>query len=155
MSIQNLVLKQYQEKVNQAARQFGGAPQPISEGWLRTVRKALGMSGPQLAKRLGVTKGQVSKTEMGEVAGSVSLKTIHKMAQAMNCRLVYAVIPEKEIGQVIKERAIKKAKAQVKIASTHMALEAQALNREKLNAEIERIASEIVDKMPADLWNDE
>ena len=73
----------------------------------------------------------------------------------MNCRLVYAVIPEKEIEQVIKERAIKKARAQVKIASTHMALEAQALNKDKLNAEIERIASEIVDKMPADLWNDE
>jgi len=155
MSIKNIVLKQYREKVNQAVKQFGGATQPVSEGWLRTVRKALGMSGPQLAKRLGVTKWQVSKTEKGEVAGSVTLKSMNNMAHAMNCRFVYAVIPEKEIEQVIKEQAIKKAKGRVKAASTHMALEAQALNKEKLNAEIERIASEIVDKMPADLWSDD
>lgn len=155
MSIEKIVLKQYQEKVNRAVDQFGGHFLPVSEGWLRTVRKALGMSGPQLAKRLGVTKGQVSKTEKGEVLGSVTLKTMKNMAEALDCRFVYAVIPEKEIEQVIKDQAIKKAKAQVKDASTHMALEAQALNKEKLNAEVERIASQIMDKMPSDLWNDE
>ena len=155
MSIENIVLKQYQEKVNQAVQQFGGPSLSVSEGWLRTVRKALGMSGPQLAKRLGVTKWQVSKTEKGEMAGSVTLRTMNKMAEALNCRFVYAVIPDKEIEQVIKDQAIKKARAQVREASTHMALEAQALNREKLNAEIERIASQIIDKMPSDLWKDE
>ena len=155
MTIKSIVLKQYKDKVNQAVKQFGGVTQPVSEGWLRTVRKALGMSGPQLAKRLGVTKWQVSKTEKGEVAGSVTLKTMNKMANAMNCRFVYAVIPGMEIEQVIKEQAIKKAKSRVKVASTHMALEAQALDKEKLNTEIDRIASEIVDKMPGDLWSDE
>ena len=155
MGIEYIVLKQYQEKVNQAVQQFGGNSLSVPEGWLRTVRKALGMSGPQLAKRLGVTKWQVSKTEKGEVAGSVTLKTMNNMAEALNCRFVYAVIPEKEIEQVIKDQAIKKAKAQVKDASTHMALEAQALSKEKLNAEIARIASQIMGRMPSDLWNDE
>ena len=155
MSIENIVLKQYQEKVNQAVEKFGGNSLTVSEGWLRTVRKALGMSGPQLAKRLGVTKWQVSKTEKGEVAGSVTLKSMNNMAEALNCRFVFAVIPEKEIEQVIKDQAIKKAKAQVKDASTHMALEAQALSNEKLDAAIERIASQIIEKMPSDLWNDE
>jgi hypothetical protein len=37
----------------------------------------------------------------------------------------------------------------------HMALEAQALNDELMVSEVGRIASEIVEKMPADLWNDE
>ena len=155
MSVKNIVLRQYQEKVNQAFQQFGGDSLSVSEGWLRTLRKALGMSGPQLARRLGVTKAQVSKTEKGEVTGSVTLKSMHNMAEALHCRLVYAVIPEKEIQQVIKDQAIKKAKAQVRDASTHMALEAQALNKEKLSAEIERIAAQIIDTMPADLWNDE
>ena len=155
MSVKHIVLRQYQEKINQAFQEFGGSSLSVSEGWLRTMRKALGMSGPQLAKRLGVTKAQVSKTEKGEVTGSVTLKSMHNMAEALHCRLVYAVIPEKEIQQVIKDQAIKKAKAQVRDASTHMALEAQALNKEKLSAEIERIAAQIIDKMPADLWNDE
>jgi hypothetical protein len=43
----------------------------------------------------------------------------------------------------------------VKAASTHMALEAQSLSKEQLEFEIERIAAQIIDKMPSDLWNDE
>lgn len=155
MSFNRIVLKQYQEKVNQAIQQFGGALRPAPEGWLRTVRTALGLSGPQLAKRLGVSKAQVSKTEKGEIVGSVTLRTMQNTAEAMNCRFVYAVIPEAEVEKVIRGQAIKKAKARVKAASTQMALEAQALDRSKLNAEIERIAAEIIDKMPSDLWNDE
>lgn len=155
MGFEVIVLKQYQEKVNQAVRQFGGFLLPVSEGWLKTVRQALGMSGAQLARRLGVTKGRISQVEAAEQDGGVTLKTMQSVAGAMNCRFVYAVIPEKEVELVIKDQAVKKAKERVKAASTQMALEAQALGEEKLNAQIERIASEIVDRMPSDLWSDE
>lgn len=47
--------------MNQALKQFGDYAMPVSEGWLKTVRKALGMSGTQLANRLGVTKGEFHK----------------------------------------------------------------------------------------------
>ncbi len=154
MSFETIVLKQYQEKVNGAVRQFGSFSMP-AEGWLKTVRQALGMTGLQLAKRLGVTKGRVSQAEAAEQDGGVTLKTMHSMAKAMNCRFIYAVIPEKEVDLVIRDQAIKKAKERVKAASTHMALEAQTLDKKQLNAEIERIASEIMDKMPSDLWSDE
>jgi hypothetical protein len=68
---------------------------------------------------------------------------------------VYAVIPEKEIESVIRDRAVLKAKEQIKAASTQMALEAQALSNEQLTFEVDRLASEIIEKMPSDLWNDE
>ena len=154
MSIDKIVAKQYRDKVNQAVKQFGNFSMSPPEGWLRTVRTALGMSGPQLAKRLGVTKARISKAEQDEPAGSVTLRTMHTMAEAMGCRFVYAVIPETEIEEVIKQRAIKKAREQVKTASTHMALEAQTLSKEQLDFEIKRIAAEIVEKMPSDFWND-
>ncbi|KXI27266.1 DNA-binding protein [Paraglaciecola hydrolytica] len=160
MSIKKIVAKQYRDKVNRAVSQFGslsmlpnyGLPQ---EGWLRTVRTALGMSGTQLAKKLGVTKARISKVEQDEPHGSVTLKTMQTMAEAMDCKFIYAIVPKQNIENVIKERAIEKARAQVKSASTHMALEAQALNKEQLEYEIERIASQIVDKLPSDFWNDE
>jgi predicted DNA-binding mobile mystery protein A len=155
MGIKAVVLKQYQNKVNQALKQFGDYAMPSSEGWLKTVRKALGMSGSQLADRLGVTKGRVSQAESAELSGSATLKSMQNMAQAMDCRFVYAVIPEKEIENLIKDRAVLKAKEQIKAASTQMALEAQALNDEQLTFEIDRLASEIIKKMPSDLWNDE
>ncbi|MEE9320365.1 MAG: mobile mystery protein A [Granulosicoccus sp.] len=155
MGIKAVVLKQYQEKVNQALKQFGGIVRPNSEGWLKTARKALGMSGSQVAKRLGVTKGRVSQAESAELSGSATLKSMESMAQAMNCRFVYAVIPEKEIENVIRDRAVLKANEQIAVASTQMALEAQSLNDEQLAFEVDRLASEIIKKMPSDLWNDE
>ncbi|MCU7958785.1 MAG: mobile mystery protein A [gamma proteobacterium symbiont of Bathyaustriella thionipta] len=135
-------------------KKFGGYAAPSSEGWLKTVRKALGMSGSQLAKRLGVTKGRISQVESAELSGSTTLKSMQNMAQAMNCRFVYAVIPEKEIESVIRDRALLKAKEQIKAASTQMALEAQALSDEQLAFEVDRLASEIIEKMPSDLWNE-
>ncbi|MDQ7050289.1 MAG: mobile mystery protein A [Enterobacterales bacterium] len=152
MSIQDIVLKQYRDKVNQAYFQLGDYSTNLSEGWLKTVRKALGMSGTQLAKRLGVTKGQISQTESGELSASVTLKTMQKMAQAMDCRFVYAVIPTQEIEEIIKQRATLKAKEQIKAASSQMALEAQSLNDEQIAFAVDQLASEIVEKKPSDLW---
>ena len=68
MSIDKIVAKQYRDRVNQAVSQFGDvAIQPNhglpEEGWLRTVRTALGMTGTQLAKKLGVTKDRFFKSE--------------------------------------------------------------------------------------------
>ena len=68
----------------------------------------LGMSGPQLAKRFGVTKARISKAEHDELSGSVTLKSMQAMAEAMGCRFVYAVIPELEVEEVIKKRAFRK-----------------------------------------------
>ena len=155
MSIEKIVAKQYRDKVNQAVSQFDGFSMLPQEGWLRTVRTALGISGPQLAKRLGVTKARISKAEQDEPSGSVTLKTMQTMAEAMDCKFVYAVVPKQDVEEIIKQRAIAKAKAQVKSASTQMALEAQALSKEQLEYEVERIAAQIVEKMPADLWSDE
>ena len=154
MGIEAIVLKQYRDKVNQAVKRFDGYSMPVSEGWLKTVRKALGMSGSQLAKRLGVTKGRISQVESGELSGSVTLRTMQTMGEAMGCRFVYAIVPEKDIESIIKDQAVKKAKARVKVASTHMALEAQSLDAQTLDFEIERIASEIMSKIPSDFWSE-
>ena len=154
MGIDSVVAKQYRNKVNQAYTRFGDFLMP-PKGWLRTVRNALGMTGEQLAKRLGVTKARISKAEQAELTGGITLKSMQSMASAMDCRFVYAVIPIQEIEEIIKDRAVFKAKEQIKAASTQMALEAQSLNDEQLAYAVDQLASEIVEKMPSDLWNDE
>ncbi len=155
MGIEKLVAKQYRDKVNQAVRQLGGFTVRPSEGWLRTVRTALGMSGPQLAKRLGVTRARISKAEQDEPVGSVTLKTMQTMAEAMDCQFVYAIVPKQTVEEVIKQRALKKAAALAGAASTQMALEAQTLSNEQIEFEIERLASQMMEKMPPDFWSDE
>lgn len=159
MSLNKLVAKQYRDKVNQAVDQLAsfsmlpnrGLPR---EGWLRTVRKALGMSGVQLARRLRVTKARVSKAEQDEPNGRVTLKTMETMAEAMNCIFIYAVVPKQHVEDLIKEQATRKAYTEVRQAMTHMALEAQSLNEEQTRYEVERIAAELMEKMPSDFWSD-
>jgi predicted DNA-binding mobile mystery protein A len=150
-----LIVSQYQNKVNQAVKQFGDVSIRPPEGWVRTVRKALGMTALQLASRLGVSDRQISKTERSELNGGVKLQTLQNMAEAMNCRFVYAFVPEKDIKHVIREQATKKAKARVNAASTQMAFEDQALTNRQMDEQIERIVSELMDKMPSDLWSAE
>jgi len=126
-----------------------------AEGWIRTVRKALGMSGPQLARRLNVTRAQVSNTEKAELEGRVTLKTMRHMAEAMNSRFVYAIVPEHTVEKTLHKRALKKALAQVKAASVHMALEDQLLSDKQLQHQMQDIAEELLEKNISKLWNDD
>lgn len=150
-----LIVKQYQNKVNQAVKQFGDASIRPPEGWVRTVRKALGMTALQLAIRLGVSDRQVSKIERNELSGGVKLQTLQNIAEAMNCRFVYAFVPEKDIKTVVKEQALKKARARVIAASTQMAFEDQSLGMGQMDDQIELIVNDLLDKMPSDLWSAE
>jgi len=154
MSLKSVVQQQYRDNVNRAKHKVEGLSVP-SEGWIRTVRTALGMSGAQLGRRLGVTRASVSNTEKAELNGGVTLKAMQQMAEGLGCRFVYAIVPEKGIDDVIYQRALLKAKEQVNAASVHMALEQQALSKGKLEIEIKRLADEMLNKAGTELWNDE
>ena len=153
MSIKKIVTAQYQNIVAQAAASARGISVP-KEGWIRTVRKALGMSGAQLARRLGVTRALVSNTERAELSGSVTIKAMQQMAGAMDCQFVYAIVPTATVEDMISERAREKALAVVERTNKHMALEAQTLSKEQIDFEVRRLQQELLSGLPSDLWND-
>ena len=152
--VKQIVREQYRSLANKAAMQLRSIQRP-KEGWVATVRKALGMSAAQLARRMDVTRAQVSKTEKTELLGSVTLKTMESMADAMGCRFVYAIIPENTIEDILSSRAYIKAERRVTTAGTHAALEDQALTKEQMSHEIERLKNQMLKDMPPDFWNDE
>ena len=117
------------------------------------MRKALGMSGAQLARRMGMTRGAVSRNEKAEIEGRITLTTMKQMAANMNCRFVYAVIPDRDVEEIIEHQAREKARQLVNQAGVHMALEDQSLSNDRLNAEIERMAKELLSK-PSSIWDD-
>lgn len=155
MSLKKLIIGDCRERVNQAVSRFDGFQMPARWGWLKTARTALGMSGAQLARRVGVSRASVSRAERAEPSGRVTLKTMRAMAEAMDCRLVYAVVPRQYVEDIIRRRASEKAYAEVKSVEIHMVLEGQGLSKEQTNLEIDRIAKDIVEKMPSDLWDEE
>jgi len=151
--MKQIVTAQYQDIVNRAGRAVRGLSVP-KEGWLRTVRKSLGMSGAQLARRMGVTRALISNTEKAELSGGVTIKAMQQMAEALECRFVYAIVPEGDIEELIESRAQEKAGAIVEKAGKQMALESQTLSAKQLSFEKERLAREMVRELPSDLWND-
>ena len=152
--MKKIITHQYQEIVDNAARRVAGLPVP-PEGWLRTMRNALGMSGAQLARRLGVSRAQVAQAEKNELAGVITLKTLKYMAEGMGCRIVYAIVPENSAGDLVARRAREKAEQLIRKTSAHMALEQQSLDKKQLSFELERLQRELINEMPSDLWNDD
>ncbi len=76
---------------NPAGIQGVKAPQ---EGWLYTVRKALGLSLTSVAARIGRNPQNIIKFERNEAAGTLSLANLQKIAEAMNCEVVYMLVPK-------------------------------------------------------------
>jgi predicted DNA-binding mobile mystery protein A len=154
MSVKTVVRQQYRSIVDSAATRVVGLKTP-PEGWLRTVRNALGMSGADVAKRIGVTRARVTQAEHAELKGGVTLKSMQATAEAMGCRFVYAIVPASgRIEDIITAQARTKAMALVSTASKHMALENQILPDDKIAQEVERLTREIAQEMPPDFWSD-
>ena len=154
MLVKDTARRQYASITDQAVSAGAGLILP-REGWVRTVRKALGMSGAQLARRMGVTRARIAQAEASELEGGITLKSMRLAAEAMGCRFVYAIVPDASVAALIDEQANAKAAALVGRASTHMALESQAVSEAQSAANVARLARELAAEMPSDLWNDE
>jgi predicted DNA-binding mobile mystery protein A len=152
MTVKRAVSQQYQEVVNRTAKQTLSLRTP-SVGWLRAVRKALGMTGANLARRMDLTRARIAKAEKAELDGSATIKSMRAAAEAMGCQFVYAIVPPKSVENLIIDQARKKAMAVVMTANKHMALESQMLSKEKIEQEITRLTRDFVHEMPSDLWD--
>ena len=127
-------------------------------GWLKAMRGALGLNTRQLAKRLGVAQTAILQFEKGEAKGKASLETVEKVARAMNCTLVYAIVPDEKFSSlesVLDERAIQAARKIVSKVDHSMRLEEQGLSTERLADQIKELAVELKLRMDSSLWDTE
>lgn len=126
---------------------------PPSKGWIRAIRNALGMSGRQLGKRMRVSKMRVTDIERAEVTGAATLKTLRRAAEALDCTLIYALVPNTSLEDTLKKQALKKARRDMVRASHTMALEDQALPPAETKAAEETAAESLIIKLPRNLWD--
>ena len=115
-----------------------------SRGWLKAIREALGMTTAQLGQRLGVAQSRVVAIEQGEVKGTVTLNSLEKAAQALDCRLVYALVPRLSLEDVVNKRAALVAGNRLKSTSHSMALEAQGVDAADEREQLERLVWQLV-----------
>lgn len=111
-------------------------------GWLRAVRQALGLSLEQVGRTLGISRSHVLSFEKSEAEDRISLRSLRKVAEAMGCDLVYAIVPKSgSIRELAEEPARKEAAQRVRAVEHSMALEGQAAGgvNEKIEEETKRI----------------
>lgn len=151
MSVKEAARKQYVRIIDRTAQQLEPLKKP-SEGWLSVLRKALGMSGAEVAVRMGVSRAAVYQAERNEREGAITINQMQKLAEAMGGRFVYAIVPEGSVEDLIRAQALSKAEARIRRASAHMALEKQSLPSAQTQQRIEELADELVRDMPSDFW---
>lgn len=137
-------LKAYHEAKHQ--------PLPKS-GWIRAIREALGMTSRQLAERMGIQQSGVILLERREVDKKASLEVLEKAARAMNCKFVYAFVPEESLEKVVDEQS-QRAAAQILRSTLHtMSLELQNVAEPEKKLHLEELATELKNKLDSRLWS--
>ena len=121
-------------------------------GWVRAIRETLGMPAAALARRLGMTPAGVRKLETAESNQVISLSSLRKLAEALDCELQYALVPRKSLGEMLKDRAMQVATERLKPVSHSMSLEDQAVKGTAGNVQRELLATELLDGSWRVLW---
>jgi len=136
-----------------ALRPLAASPNP-PKGWLRAIREALGMTTAQFARRLGVSQPRISELEQSEAGGHVTLHTLQRAAEALGCRLVYALVPERPLAEIVSRRAKLVAERQSEAVEHSMRLEDQAVQDKRARAELRRHLIDELLRRPARLWDE-
>lgn len=124
-------------------------------GWIKAIREALGMTAEQLAARLRVSQPRALAIEKAETTGRVTLQTLQRAAQALDCRLVYALVPRQPLEVLVQERAATLARKRLRSTSHTMALEAQSVVSEDEQAQLEQMTRRLLERASPALWDDD
>jgi len=127
-------------------------PRP-HRGWIRAIREALGMSTADLGRRMGISQQSVTNLERNEENWRLRLDSLVRAADAMNCDLVYTLVPRTSLDETVRQQARKKARQLVGDVAHHSRLEDQTVSAKELAAQIDEIAAELVNRRG--LWRDE
>jgi predicted DNA-binding mobile mystery protein A len=124
-------------------------------GWIKAIREALGMTTRQLATRIGVAQSRAVAIEKAEVSGAITLDSLQRAAHALDCELVYAIVPRSPLESMVEERAIALAKNRIKSARHTMALEDQRVDEDDERAQVRELTRKLADQSGSAVWEDE
>jgi predicted DNA-binding mobile mystery protein A len=123
-------------------------------GWIKTIRIAIGMSLIQLGKRLEITKQSAKEIETRESDGSLTLKALREVANAMDMQLVYGFVPNDGSLEALIERKAKEVATKIVMrTSASMKLEDQENTERRIKKAIEERTDELKKEMSKILWD--
>ncbi len=130
---------------------FGPAP---AGGWVRAIRDALGLQLSQLAERLGVRPPSVTELERNEAEERITLATLRRAAEALDCTLVYAIVPKRPLEAMVQDAAAAAARRELNAVLHTMGLEDQTPRTVDRKEMIDALAAQIAEAGGRRLWGD-
>jgi predicted DNA-binding mobile mystery protein A len=100
------------------------------------------MTTARFAIRMGVKQPSIISLEQSEARGSIELATLRRAAEALNCTLVYALLPKKSLEATVRERASEFVRRRLEPIEHSMLLEDQMVTERDANARIDQILEE-------------
>ncbi len=149
-SNKTLSIQQLEDRL-QLYRSARASARPAS-GWTRAVRQALGMTNRQLAKRVGRKPQTVLDLERREAAQTIQLGSLRELAEAMDCELVYAIVPREPLGAMLEKRARTVARNALRRTGHSMELERQGLGVREQEQALEREVERLLEGSRRRLW---
>jgi predicted DNA-binding mobile mystery protein A len=117
-------------------------PRP-HKGWVRAIREALGLSSGDMAAKMGTSRQLIIQQENAESQDRITLKSLRALANALDCDLVYALVPRSgSLPDLAASQARNRARNHVIGVEHSMAIESQASGHvdEAIEAEARRLA---------------
>jgi predicted DNA-binding mobile mystery protein A len=142
------------QALDRGLQQIADAPNRPAKGWVRAIRDALGLTTRQYAARLGVHPSRVGALEMGEVDETLTLQSLRRAAEALDCRVVYALVPNQPLEAMLRQRAEHKADQQLQRVGHTMRLENQELTGAAHQRQREQLVDELLRGNPHRLWDE-
>jgi predicted DNA-binding mobile mystery protein A len=113
-------------------------------GWIRAIRGALGMSQRAMAERMGIAPSSAAKLERSELEGGISIGKLAEVARALDCTLVYALVPNTSLEETVRRQAQQVAAETLGYVGQTMELEAQTLESDRLADRLESEAQRVI-----------
>ena len=124
-------------------------------GWIKAIRESLGMTARQLGDRMGVDHTGILRMEERESNGKITIEMIERAAHAMNCKVVYAIVPNaphESLEEIIDEQAMKSARDLTTKIAHSMRLEKQGVDTNATDSQIKKLAQELKTNFDPLLW---
>ena len=123
------------------------------KGWIKAIRTSLGMSARQVGIRAGMTQAAVAQIESSEVTGGASISTMRKMAKALDCTFVYALVPNTSLEAFLMKQIKDYARQKVLSTAHSMSLESQSVTDEETQKQIDILSERLLATLPRDIWD--
>lgn len=148
----NLLIEQLDRKLIP----FKGSEKVIipDKGWINTIRTTINMTLEQLGNKLNMTKQGVKRIEESEAAGTITIKSLKEVSNALEMKFVYGFVPiDGSINSLLERKSRILAEKIILRTNQNMMLEDQAIEKSKLKAAIDDLSKEIKAELKKSIWD--